>query len=153
MISRLELKHFKCFEAINLPLKSLSLLTGENSSGKSSIMQAFALLHQTVPTDEWSSNLILNGSSVDLGSAAEVVDQLNGQRSCTIALHDANDDWFAWEFGVSEDEDSDELKTEKTMGEAHGIWKWEQSDCDALRFLLPPRDAIHAMTRRLKRLL
>ena len=48
MLARIELRHFKCFEVLKLPLRPLTLLSGANASGKSSVMQALVLLHQTI---------------------------------------------------------------------------------------------------------
>ena len=45
MITRIDLRHFKCFETLKLPLHRLALLSGLNASGKSSVMQALVLLH------------------------------------------------------------------------------------------------------------
>lgn len=61
MITRLDLQHFKCFRELKLPLGSLTLLSGVNASGKSSVMHALALLQQTMREHEWSQRLILNG--------------------------------------------------------------------------------------------
>ena len=39
MIKKIELKNFKCFESLELPLGNLNLLSGINSMGKSTIIQ------------------------------------------------------------------------------------------------------------------
>ena len=59
MLTRIDLRHFKCFETLKLPLCRLTLLSGANASGKSSVMQALVLLHQTMREHEWSSRLKL----------------------------------------------------------------------------------------------
>ena len=59
MIRRLDLKTFKCFELLRLPLAPLTLLSGTNASGKSSILQSLVLLHQTMLENEWSTRVIL----------------------------------------------------------------------------------------------
>ncbi len=43
MISNIQIKDFKCFENEEIELKPLTLLTGTNSSGKSSLIQALLL--------------------------------------------------------------------------------------------------------------
>ena len=48
MITRLDLRHFKCFRELKLPLGSLTLLSGVNASGKSSVLHALGLLQQTL---------------------------------------------------------------------------------------------------------
>ena len=47
MLTRLDLSRFKCFRSLRLPLGRLAALSGSNASGKSSVLQAFVLLHQT----------------------------------------------------------------------------------------------------------
>ncbi|MEV8287061.1 AAA family ATPase [Streptomyces niveus] len=71
MITRLTLVNFKAFRRLELPLGPLTLLTGLNSSGKSSVLQALALLRQSV--DNAARGLLLNGELVELGSARDVL--------------------------------------------------------------------------------
>lgn len=54
MLARIDLRDFKCFTLLKLPLRPLTLLSGTNASGKSSVIQALALLHQTMREHEWS---------------------------------------------------------------------------------------------------
>ena len=97
MLRRIDLRHFKCFTLLKLPLCPLTLLSGANTSGKSSVLQALALLHQTMREHEWSSRLMLNGSAVRLGAVADVIDQMHGRRSVEIALLDDERE-SRWEF-------------------------------------------------------
>lgn len=86
MLTAIELESFKCFRKLVLPLGSLTLLTGRNASGKSTVLQSLLLLQQTIIDSQWAHGLRLNGSLVTLGSAADVVDKITGLRACTIAL-------------------------------------------------------------------
>lgn len=97
MFQRIDLLHFKCFELLRLPLRPLTLLSGLNASGKSSVMQALALFHQTVREHEWSAALMLNGGAVRLGTAGDVIDQVSGSRGCGIGLRE-RDTEFQWDF-------------------------------------------------------
>ena len=103
MLTRIDLQHFKCFDLLKLPLCPLTLLSGANASGKSSIIQALALLHQTMREHEWSSRLMLNGAAVRLGTVVDVIDKVYARRSCEIALQDYKAD-FRWEFTGDPDE-------------------------------------------------
>lgn len=103
MLTRIDLQYFKCFKLLKLPLTPLTLLTGANASGKSSIIQALALLHQTMREHEWSSRLMLNGATVRLGTVTDVIDKVYGRRNCEIALQDRTAD-FRWEFTGERDE-------------------------------------------------
>lgn len=79
MIERLTLTHFKAFRDVDLRLGPLTLLTGLNSSGKSSVLQALALLHQSHASGDLSgaghlaSGLLLNGELVRLGTGRDVL--------------------------------------------------------------------------------
>lgn len=88
MITRIDLKTFKCFEALRLPVGPLTLLSGINASGKSSILHCLVLLHQTMREDEWSMRIMLNGNVIRLGTVTDVVDQVHGRNSFEIGLID-----------------------------------------------------------------
>ncbi len=88
MLTRIDLQYFKCFELLKLPLAPLTLLSGSNASGKSSILQALVLLHQTMREHEWSTRLMLNGAAIRLGTVSDVVDKVHGRRTFEIALED-----------------------------------------------------------------
>ena len=47
-MKKIELKNFKCFNNASIPLNDLTLLTGANGAGKSSVIQAFTLLRRTI---------------------------------------------------------------------------------------------------------
>ena len=95
MLDRLDLHFFKCFNQLRLPLAPLTLLTGLNASGKSSVLQALVLLHQTMREHEWTIRLALNGSSVRLGTTPAIVDEVFGRASFEIGLTDDKNtcDW------------------------------------------------------------
>ncbi|MCH4093102.1 MAG: DUF3696 domain-containing protein [Acetobacter peroxydans] len=73
MIDRIYLDHFKCFEALTLPLAPMTLLTGFNAGGKSTTMQVLLLLAQTLRWAPESRRIALNGRLTQLGTAAEVI--------------------------------------------------------------------------------
>ena len=47
MIKSVEIKNFKCFDNLRLPLSKLTILAGANASGKSTVMQALLLAKAT----------------------------------------------------------------------------------------------------------
>ena len=97
MLNRLDLNKFKCFEILRLPLAPLTLLSGSNASGKSSVLQALVLLHQTMRQHEWSNRLMLNGDSLRLGTVTDVVDKVNGRQMFEIGVDD-NETYYSWTF-------------------------------------------------------
>lgn len=73
MISKIELKNFKCFEDITVPFKNVTVLTGINGMGKSTVIQALLLMRQSYLKDRKINGLHLNGKYVDLGNAQDVL--------------------------------------------------------------------------------
>ncbi|WP_415939316.1 AAA family ATPase [Streptomyces sp. 039-1] len=92
MIDRLTLHNFKAFQHMELPLGPLTLLTGLNSSGKSSVLQSIALLRQSheagdlevsrylpearktgLRTAVLNQGFLLNGELVGLGTGVDVL--------------------------------------------------------------------------------
>lgn len=132
MLTRIDLRHFKCFDTLKLPLRSLTVLSGTNASGKSSVLQAIVLLHQTMRAHEWSKSLVLNGDLAQLGTAADVIDQVEGRKSCEIGLHDADKE-YVWTFAREHREMS--LAVEKICIDGEECYTKQQPA--ALHFLLP----------------
>ncbi len=97
MITQIDLRHFKCFEVLKLQLQPLTLLSGGNASGKSSVMQALVLMHQTMREHQWSPRLMLNGETICLGTAADVIDEEYGRREFSLELvHESRT--YKWVF-------------------------------------------------------
>ena len=145
MIDLLELKHFKCFELLKLPLASLTVLSGTNASGKSSILQALALLHQTMRDHEWSGHVALNGSDVQLGTVSDVVDQAHGRGRFEIGLSD-DDVRCNWSFTGERRDMSARLERVEVGDESIEIL---QRPGNPLRYLLPdpiPSDTAARLT-------
>jgi predicted ATPase len=91
MFSSLKIENFKCLGMFHQDLGSLTLLTGVNAAGKSSVVQSLALLRQTAVDNEWSRALHLNGSSVQLGTMYDVIDRNSGGSGFRFALQ--TPDW------------------------------------------------------------
>lgn len=142
MLTRLDLRHFKCFEQLQLPLGRLTLLSGTNASGKSSILHALALLHQTIREHEWSTRLMLNGGAVRLGIARDVIDQEYGRREFEVGLVD-DETRYLWRFRGQQRE----MSMAVTYVNAGGH---ERRDPDALHRLMPQSRGDQALARRLE---
>ena len=72
MLTGLELGNFKCFESLQLHLAPLTILCGVNGAGKSSVIQALLLLHQSQITGD-SNSLVLGGNFIDLGTGHDIL--------------------------------------------------------------------------------
>ena len=82
----LSLRNFKCHANLDLPLNTLTVLTGFNSAGKSSIHQALALLAQSDIVNTRVGSLQLKGTLVDLGVMGDVLNLSTGHDAFQIGL-------------------------------------------------------------------
>jgi predicted ATPase len=75
MIERLELINFKAFRQVGLDLRPLTLLTGVNAVGKSTVLQALAVLQQSADAGMLGpdGSLALQGDLVELGTGADLL--------------------------------------------------------------------------------
>lgn len=144
MLTQLDLQHFKCFELLRLPLAPLTLLSGSNASGKSSVLQALVLLHQTMREHEWSTRLMLNGAAIKLGTVSDVVDKVHGRRTFEIGLADAGAT-YRWTFAGE--------RAEMSMAvECVTVDAAQRERPESLRYLLPPdaNEAAASLANRLR---
>lgn len=144
MFNRLGLRTFKCFRDLELPLRPLTLLSGDNASGKSSVLQAMALLHQTVSGHEWSLRLLLNADDTRLGTIADVADQVHGGHSFGISVS-AGDETVDWDFAGERDSPAGAVERVRVGGS-------EYEAPPALHYLLPPETGDSVVARRLREL-
>ncbi|TYQ24746.1 DUF3696 domain-containing protein [Pseudanabaena sp. UWO311] len=74
-IHRLALKNFKCFKEVDISFSKITLLTGENSSGKSSLIYGILAPLQSVNLNgnSFPLYLSLNGNYVNMGGFEEVL--------------------------------------------------------------------------------
>ncbi len=147
-MDQIEIEMFKCFEVLKLPLKPLTLFSGSNASGKSTVLQALVLLHQTILEHEWSTRLQLNGSAIALGSAADVVDKVNGRSAFAIRIVDSSCT-IRWNFDFGDNKQSMSIAVNSLEVDGREIIR-----PDRLRHLFPDpaTNPQQALARRLKRL-
>lgn len=69
MITKIELKGFKSYVDYTFELKPLTILTGLNSSGKSSVIQAIRIM-ENIASREYGDSHVWN---LGLGSDSELV--------------------------------------------------------------------------------
>ncbi|NET59905.1 MAG: DUF3696 domain-containing protein [Symploca sp. SIO2E6] len=73
MLKAITVKNFKCFkEETKFPLGQLTLLTGINGRGKSTMLQSLLLMRQSIEHNDNGAQLVLNGSCINLGSFNEI---------------------------------------------------------------------------------
>ena len=71
-LDKISLKNFKCYPNMEFKLGNLNILTGVNSSGKSTLIQSLLLLRQSNDSRKIDVGLLLNSTLVDLGTAQDV---------------------------------------------------------------------------------
>jgi predicted ATPase len=110
MISRLALKNFKAFATADIRLGNYTLLSGLNSSGKSSVMQSLALVRQSCDMlrDDRNGGFLLDRELVQLGTARDVLhEDYQGEPQISIEV-ESDGAAYTW-TGSCEDLDSDVL--------------------------------------------
>ncbi len=80
MIDSLHISNFKAFQNQDLRIAPLTILTGLNGSGKSSLMQAILLLRQAFESGLMQQGMLaINGEYVRLGTPADVRNESSGE--------------------------------------------------------------------------
>lgn len=85
VIQRIELKNFKCHSFFKEDLTNLTILAGENSAGKSSIIQALLMYNAAVKSYD-NSVFTLNVCGINLGNAAGIITESSGSDYIDITL-------------------------------------------------------------------
>lgn len=82
MLSSIELRNFMAFECARISLRPLTVLTGLNSAGKSSVIHALAVLRQSADAGFLErgepGTFLLNGVFVNLGNGRDVLHDAPG---------------------------------------------------------------------------
>jgi predicted ATPase len=100
MIEFLKIENFKAFQSQSFTIKPLTVLTGLNSTGKSSMIQALLLLRQSY-VKHLSANLDLhlNGHLVKIGTAKAALFEAAGTEDLIcFEINWTNGDWGKWCF-------------------------------------------------------
>jgi len=111
MLSWIELENFKANRYSPIRVEALTVLAGLNSSGKSSVLQALALLRQTYLANNAPHGLSLKGHLIQLGRYRDV--HTEGADNDVISLSLVEDD-FKYKWSCIGKSDEDVLKFVKT---------------------------------------
>jgi len=122
MIQSIGLTNFKCFERQDIELRSLNLLAGINSSGKSTIVQSLLLLRQSFLENMLpQTGLTLNGKLTQLGTAKDVLFEEADVEELGFELVDDMPARISLKFAYKEE--SNVLEVMGRPEEEGGIWK------------------------------
>ena len=97
-LETIELRNFKCYEALDLPCSALTVLTGYNAAGKSTALQPLLLMAQALRTDANERTLPLNGDLVSLGSEGDVLRHGATELAFSLGMRTA-EERIRWTFG------------------------------------------------------
>ncbi len=125
MITKIELENFKCFDSLELPLKNVTVLTGINGMGKSTVIQALLLLRQSYLADGYVRGLHINGKYADLGTSGDILYEKAETEEVGIEYEVDNTTKYKYRFGYAIESDFMPLKSSSI--EAYGA-----SDGDSL---------------------
>ncbi len=113
MIKSLSIENYKIHRRQLFELGGLTVLTGVNSSGKSSVLQSLLLLRQSHLQGALDQGLMLNGDQLSVGLCRDALCQ------------EADDDYIG--FGLN-------------FGNSGATWKWDASDAVMGKDFLPCLD-------------
>jgi predicted ATPase len=127
MIHTLRLQNFKCFADQTLRFKSLTLLTGVNGMGKSTILQALLLLRQSFQQGllgfrplRLTRGLALNGDLTHIGTARDALFEDAGENVIGLSLVSDNGLEKTWLF--DSDHEADVLKLISSTPDSNAIY-------------------------------
>ena len=97
MITSLYIENYKIHKRTTLNLKNLSVLTGQNSSGKSSIIQMLLLLRQSYLKGELKNGLQLQGDLCSIGLITDALCKYADEDTVKMGFVE-NGRSYNWEF-------------------------------------------------------
>lgn len=103
MINRLKLKDFKIHSNLEIQLGNMTILTGQNGMGKSSVMQSLLLLRQSCNTQIGLTGVNLKGDLTDLGGANDVECHSSTDGVLEIGLSSNNSEELEFKFSYDVD--------------------------------------------------
>lgn len=100
MITNLSINNLKLHDHTNLELNGLTILTGMNGMGKSTVIQSLILLRQSYMMNDLDSGLNLKGDLCDAGISGELACQASSEHSLNINLkfHEQDDLNFSFDY-------------------------------------------------------
>ena len=88
MLTRWHLNRFKSFTSeLDLELRPITVLTGPNSSGKSSVIQSMLLLAQALTENHSENFFLLNGALIASGTAEDIISKNQPEHSFSIGCN------------------------------------------------------------------
>lgn len=118
MITRLQLKNFKSHKDTNIQLRGLTVLTGVNGCGKSSLIQSLLLLRQTFQKGRLMAGLDLNKPLCDIGIGNDALYRLASEGEISFSVSLDNEDHYEFAFDADEKVLNDSFLNKKKYSES-----------------------------------
>lgn len=122
MINRLQINNFKSLKNINLHLGNLTVLSGQNGVGKSSVIQSLLLLRQTHYKNRLDKILDLNAPLCYIGRSKDAIYKYPNEdfeNQIGFVLVDENLD-YSWVFEDQNSENATFLKRKNEIDDSEG---------------------------------
>ena len=103
MLNKLVVDNFKIHKHLEIELKNLTLLTGLNSSGKSSVIQSLLLLRQNRLNGNLSKGLNLSGTLTKIGQGQDALCQFAEDDNLCFSIQDGEHGGYDWTFPVGDE--------------------------------------------------
>ena len=98
MIAEIRLENFKRFHDLSLRIADLTVLTGANGAGKTSVLHSLLLARQMTRQSQ-QSHVELNGvDTLELGGAEDVIHREAGDELAAIEVLDTEGKRWRWSF-------------------------------------------------------
>ncbi|WP_338158082.1 AAA family ATPase [uncultured Phocaeicola sp.] len=102
MITHLSINNLKLHDHTDLELNGLTILTGMNGMGKSTVIQSLILLRQSFMMNDLDSGLNLKGDLCDAGISGELACQASAEHTLQINMKFAEQNDLNFAFGSYE---------------------------------------------------
>ncbi|ENK3931969.1 DUF3696 domain-containing protein [Pseudomonas aeruginosa] len=104
----LHIHNFKAFKDQKIEIRPLTLLSGLNGTGKSTTLQAIALLRQSMDANGFSNihGLLLNGELIELGTGADVLHNEHSDSTISFTVNsEESDNYYIYEANYANTSD------------------------------------------------
>ncbi|MEH2339970.1 AAA family ATPase [Nostoc sp.] len=102
-MTKIELENFKCFkERTAFPLSKLTLLTGTNGGGKSTILQSLLLMRQSIEHNDATDHILLNGKCINLNKFNDIRNTHNSRNEPIRFIYHYNQTVISYDLKESQ---------------------------------------------------
>lgn len=116
IIKKIKLANFKCHALFEEEFKGMTILAGENSAGKSSIIQSILLFEKaTECNDDRNAKLFtLNVNGINLGTALSIVNENSGSDYTDLQLYFDEENYEYVQLAIDETDDANFIISKKS---------------------------------------